>query len=96
MTRVINGIYDDVCIDTGFFLGDREIDILVEWLESYAKALENSWSRKGGEGDPGKQKFTKVRSFGAAVKRNRERGDGLLRMARIGETLNQDNDQKKS
>ena len=78
MTRVVKGIYDDVCLDRGFFLCNKEVDIVVDWLESYAKALENSWRKKGGEGNPSKQKFAKVRSFGAAIKRNREQGDKVF------------------
>lgn len=91
MTRVVKGIYDDVCLDTGFFLVDKEIDILVEWLESYAKALENSWVKKGGEGEPNKQKFAKVRSFGAAIKRNREQGDKVF--SAVVNNFGQDNHQ---
>lgn len=81
MTRVVKGIYDDVTLDTGFFLADKEIDIVVDWLESYAKALESSWVKKGSEGDPRKQKFSKVRSFGAAINRNREQGAKVFPIA---------------
>lgn len=67
MTRVVSGIYDDVELATGIFLSDNEVDIVIDWLDSYADALEKSWVKKGSEGDPLKQKFAKVRSFKKAV-----------------------------
>lgn len=71
MNRVVNGIYDNVELGTGIFLEDKEIDIIIGWLDSYADALEKSWESQGSQGNPKTQKFAKVRSFKAAVLRNR-------------------------
>lgn len=74
MTRVVNGIYDDIELQTGFFIEDKRIDIIVGWLDSYANALEKQWIKNGSEGDPKIQKFAQVRSFKAAVERGRNTG----------------------
>lgn len=72
MTRIVNGIYDDLVMDTGFFISDQETDILCDWLESYASALERAWERSGSEGNPRTAKHAKVRSFIKAVTRKRK------------------------
>lgn len=73
MTRVVEGIYDDVELGSGFFISDRQADVIADWLESYAQALEKAWLRNGGTGDPSKQKHEVVRSYIRAVKKLRER-----------------------
>ena len=72
MTRVVNGIYDTVELDTGFFVTDKETDILCGWLGSYADALEKAWARNESQGNPKTAKHAKVRSFINAVARKRK------------------------
>ena len=71
MTRVVNGIYDDIVLDTGFFIADKEADLLCDWLGSYAEALEKTWKRNGAPPKP-TPKHVKVRSFINAVARKRK------------------------
>lgn len=74
MTRVVNGIYDDVELDTGFFITDKETDLIASWLSSYADALEAAWKRANPNADPKSArsaKHRKVRSFVEAVARKR-------------------------
>jgi len=71
MTRVIKGIYDNVELNTGFFLPDAQVDIICGWLEDYAIKLEAEWVSSGSSGDPKRQTFAKVRSFKSAVCRDR-------------------------
>lgn len=75
MTRIVDGIYDELVMDTGFFIKDKEADILCEWLAAYADALEKAWIRKGSQGNPKSAKHTKVRSFIRAVERKRKGDD---------------------
>lgn len=63
MTRVIGGIFDDVELGTGYFIPDKQIMLLREWLGCYADALEKGWVKRGSVGDPKHEKFAKVRSF---------------------------------
>lgn len=72
MTRVVNGIFDDAVLSNGFFIEDKKIDIIIEWLDSYANALERQWVKNGSQGDPAVQKFAKVRSFKAAINKSRQ------------------------
>ena len=75
MTRVVNGIYDTIELDTGFFITDKEADILCDWLGCYADALEKAWVRAGSQGNPKSAKHVKVRSFINAVARKRNGED---------------------
>ena len=75
MTRVVNGIYDDVELETGFFVTDKETDILCSWLGCYAEALEKSFQRANPSADAKAAraaKHNKVRSFIRAVERKRK------------------------
>lgn len=77
MTRVINGIYDDVELDTGFFISDKETDLIASWLTCYADALEAAWKRANPNADPKSARGAKhrqVRSFVDAVARKRGGG----------------------
>lgn len=74
MTRVVNGIYDDIVLDTGFFVTDKEVDLLCDWLAAYADALEKAWKRNGSPAKP-TPKHVKVRSFINAVARKRKGED---------------------
>lgn len=79
MTRVVKGIYDKVELDTGFFISDRDADLLCDWLGSYSDALEKAWQRANPNGNPRAAKHTKVRSFITAVARLRKGGEtGLV------------------
>lgn len=71
MTRVIDGIMSDIVLDSGFLITDKDADILCDWLNSYAEALEKGWVKRGSEGDPKAQKYSKVRSFSRAVDKAR-------------------------
>ena len=75
MTRVYKGIYDDVVLDTGFFITDKETDLLCDWLGFYADALEKAWTRANPNADAKvarTAKHAKVRSFIKAVARKRK------------------------
>ena len=72
MTRIVNGFYDDVVVDSGFFISDADADLLCSWLAAYADALEKAWIRNGSQGSPKAAKHAKVRSFIAAVARGRD------------------------
>ena len=74
MTRVVNGIYDDIELDTGFFISDKETDLIASWLTCYADALEAAWKRANPEADAKTARGAKhrqVRSFVDAVARKR-------------------------
>lgn len=71
MTRIKNGIWDEVELESGFFITERDTDIICDWLKSYSDALEAAWRSKGSEGEERKAKHTKVRSFILAVERKR-------------------------
>ena len=75
MTRVVNGIYDDIELETGFFITDKETDLIASWLGCYADALEKAFQRANPNADAKAvraAKHTKVRSFIAAVARKRK------------------------
>lgn len=74
MTRVVNGIYDEIEIDSGFFITDKETDLIASWLTCYADALEAAWKRANPNADPKSARGAKhrqVRSFVDAVARKR-------------------------
>ena len=74
MTRVVNGIYDDIELDTGFFISDKETDLIASWLTCYADALEAAWKRANPPAAPKSARGAKhrqVRSFVDAVARKR-------------------------
>ena len=74
MTRVVNGIYDDIELDTGFFISDKEADLIASWLTCYADALEAAWKRANPDADAKTARGAKhrqVRSFVDAVARKR-------------------------
>lgn len=63
ITRIEKGIYDDIVMDSGYFIRDSTMNIINGWLDKYAKALENKWVKEGSQGDEKQQKHYKVRKF---------------------------------
>lgn len=79
MTRIKNGFWSDVELEDGFFLTDKEVAIVTEWLECYAEALEKAWKRSGSPSDGKTPKHVKVRSFAKRVQKlSEEKSETLL------------------